>query len=109
VKNARIKLFGRKIAVNPQDVSGGATMDGIAGSFAKLPTFIDDSPLGKMRDCYRLDVFTLGRASVLFVGRNNIDEFLYIFIMGLWSEALENRHFPWATRILIIETPMHFV
>jgi hypothetical protein len=94
VKNARVKLFGRKIVVSPQDVSGGAMMDRIAGSFAKLLTFTDNSPLGKMRDCYPFDLFTLRRAYILFVYRNNIEEFLYVFIMGLWSEAPENRHFP---------------
>jgi hypothetical protein len=48
VKNARVKLFGRTIVVDPQDVSGGATMDGIAGSFTKSVIFADNSPLGKM-------------------------------------------------------------
>jgi hypothetical protein len=62
VKNARVKLFGRKISVNPQNVLGRVTMDGIAGSFAKSPTFTDNSPLGKMCDCYPLDLSTLRRA-----------------------------------------------
>jgi hypothetical protein len=82
VKNARVKLFGRKILINPQDVSGRATIDGIAGSFAKSPTFTDNNPLGKMRDC-PLDLFTLRHADILFVYGNNIDEFLYVFIMRL--------------------------
>jgi hypothetical protein len=59
VKNASVKLFGRKIVVNPQDVLGGATVEGIVGSFAKSPTFTDNSPLGKMRNCYTFDIFTL--------------------------------------------------
>jgi hypothetical protein len=108
VKNAKVKLFGRTIVVNPQDVSGEAAMDGIAGSFAKSPTFTDNHRLGKMCDCYPIDLFTLRRAYILFVHRNNIDEFLYIFIIWLWSEVLENRHFPWSTRILILETFLHF-
>jgi hypothetical protein len=61
-----------------------------------------------MRDYYLLDLFTLRRADVLFVYSYNIDEFFYIFIMELWSEALENRHFPWVTRILILETLLPF-
>jgi hypothetical protein len=84
-------------------------MDGIAGSFAKSPTFIDRSPLGKMRDCCPLDLFTLQRTYILFVHRNNIDEFLHVFIMGLWSEALKNRHFPRGTRILFFEILLRFL
>jgi hypothetical protein len=30
-------------------------------------------------------------------------------MMGLWSEALENRHFPWGARILNLETLLHFI
>jgi hypothetical protein len=108
VKNARVKLFGRKIVVNPQNVSGGATVDRIAGSFAKSPIFTDNSPLGKMQDCYPLDLFILRRAYILFVHKNNMDEFLYVFIMGLWSEAFKNRHFPRGTRILILENTSVF-
>jgi hypothetical protein len=58
VENARVKLLGSKIVVNPQDVSGEAMMDGIAGSFAKSPTLTDNSQLGKMCDCCPLDLFT---------------------------------------------------
>jgi hypothetical protein len=90
VKNARVKLFGTRIVVNPQDVSGGATRDGIAGSFAKSPTFTDNSPLRKMRDCYPLDLFTLRRTYIRFVHRNNIDKFISASILGPWSETLEN-------------------
>jgi hypothetical protein len=107
VKSASVKLFGREIAVTLQYVSGGATKDGISGSFAKSPTFTNNSPLGKMRDCYPFDLFALQRAHILFVHRNNVDEFLYVFIMGLWSEAFESRHFPRGTRILIFETLLH--
>jgi hypothetical protein len=81
VESARVKLFGRKIAVNPQDMSGGAMMDSIAGSLAKWPTSTGNSPLGKMRDCCPLDLFTLRHTDILFVHRNNTTEFLYVFHM----------------------------
>jgi hypothetical protein len=108
MKNARTKLFDARIVINPQNRSAAATMDGIAKYFDLSPTFTDNSPLGKMRDCYPLDLFTLRRAHILFERGNNINEFLYIFIMALWSEAIENRLFSWEHRIAILETLMNY-
>lgn len=108
MKNARTKLFGRKVFMNPQSLDSCATMDGIAASFETSPTFTDDSPLGKMRDSYPLDLFTLQRAFVLYQQQDNLSNFLYLFVFGLWSEALENRHFHPMTRVLILETLMTF-
>jgi hypothetical protein len=82
MKNGHVKLPGKKIIVNPQDVLAWASMNGIAKSFEESPTFTDNSPLGKIRDWDPLDLFTLRRAYVLFQRRENMDEFLYIFIMG---------------------------
>jgi hypothetical protein len=71
VKNARVKLFGRKIVVYPQDVSGEATMDWIAGSFAKSPTFTDNGTLGKWAiatfltlSLYDASIFSLCRGTI---------------------------------------------
>jgi hypothetical protein len=57
MKNARANFFGKKI-VNPQNVSAGASMDGIAKSFEESPMFTDNSPLGKMSDDCSFDLFT---------------------------------------------------
>jgi hypothetical protein len=101
MKNARVKFFGKKIVVNPQDVSAGASMNGIAKSFEESSTFTDNSPLGKMHDCQPLDLFTIRRACILFQRAENMDEFLCIFLMRLWNEALKNRLFNWETRMVL--------
>jgi hypothetical protein len=108
MKNGRVKLFGKKIVINPQDISARASIDGIAQCFERPPTFTDNGSLGKMRDCYPLDLFNLRRVHVLYQRGENIDEFLDIFILGLWTEVVENRLFNSDTRIHILETLMDF-
>jgi hypothetical protein len=82
MKNAQRRLFRTKIFVNPQNLDSSTIMDGIARVFDPSATFTDDSPLGKMRDCYPLDLFTLHRALVLHERGENISEFIYLFIFG---------------------------
>jgi hypothetical protein len=108
MKNGRVKLFGKKIVINRQDLSAGASTDGIAPHFERSPTFTDNSSLGKMCDCCPLDLFNLRCAHVFYQRGENIDEFLYIFILELWTEAAENRLFNSNTRILILDTLMDF-
>jgi hypothetical protein len=108
MKNGRVKLFEKTIVINPEDISTGPSIDGITQCFERSPTFADNSSLGKMRDCYLFDLFNLRRAHVLVQREENIDELLYIFILGLWTEAVENRLFNSDRRILILETLRDF-
>jgi hypothetical protein len=108
LKNSRVRLFRMKVFVNPQSVGSCTTMEQIAVAFTQSPTFTDDSTLGKMRDAYPLDLFTLQRAYVLWERGTDLSGFLYLFVFGLWNEAVENRHFTVTTRILILETLMLF-
>jgi hypothetical protein len=96
------------MVVNPQDISAGDYIGGIAQCFERSAAFTDNSSLGKMCDCYPLDLFDLRRAHVRYQQGENIDEFLFKFILGLWTEAVENRLFNSDTRILILETLMDF-
>jgi hypothetical protein len=70
-------------------------MEVIARHFEESLTFTDHTPLGKMRDTYPLDRFTLQRAHVFFVEGDNTDAFLYVLIMALWTEVIEDLHMPW--------------
>jgi hypothetical protein len=83
-------------------------MDELAKLFEEYSsTFRDTSNLGKMKDSYPLDLFTLKRAFKLEqIG--NADQFMYIFIFGLWMEAIENPDFNLGTRLVIIETLLLF-
>jgi hypothetical protein len=74
----------------------------------KSRTFLDGSTLGKMRDSYPLDLFTLQRAFDIRTNGGNEDAFLYVFIFGLWAEAVENRKFNIQTRMVILETLLLF-
>jgi hypothetical protein len=71
-------------------------------------TFTGSTALGKMRDAHPLDLFTLRRAFVRFTQATNIDGFLYLFVMALWTEAVENRQFSVPIRTLILETLLLF-
>jgi hypothetical protein len=60
-----------------------------------------------MWNSYSLDRFSLSRAfQVEEIG--NSDEFLYLLVMALWTEGIENRKFNLKTRILRVETLLLF-
>jgi hypothetical protein len=108
LKNARTRLFRTEICVNPAVATDGTYMAQIATYFGDSLMFSDISSLGKMRDSYPLDLFTLARAFPLKeVG--NADEFLYLFVLALWAEAIENHKFDLNTRVVIIETLLLFL
>jgi hypothetical protein len=76
--------------------------------FEKSSTFIDANSLGKMRDAYSLDLFTLVRAYPLNEVHAENDLFIYVLVMALWVEALENRHLSLDMRSTIIVTLLLF-
>jgi hypothetical protein len=65
MKNSKTRLFLTRVVVNPKVLDFCTTMEQIEIAFESSPTFTDDSPLGKMRDSYPLDLFTLQRPHVL--------------------------------------------
>jgi hypothetical protein len=77
MKNGRVKLFGKKIVMNCPDISARASIDGVTQCFGQSSTFTDNSSLGKMRDCYPLDLLNLRRGHVVDQRGEDIDEFLY--------------------------------
>jgi hypothetical protein len=101
LKNAR--LFSGQICINPLSKSDDASITGLPQYFGKSPTFTDSTSLGKMRDSYPLDLFSLARAFHLQEHHSNDDLF-----MGFGVEAMENRHFDVEIRGLIIETLLLF-
>jgi hypothetical protein len=86
-----------------------ASMQRIAKYFEASPTFLDDAQLGKMRDSYPLDLFTLYRAYVV-MQKGNSDGFFDRLIFALWTVAIENRKVNMSIRSAIIETlfPLFF-
>jgi hypothetical protein len=111
LKNARTRLFDAIIHVNSCFwTAHGASMARLARFFKdrKSQTFLDGSSLGKMRDSYPLDLFTLKRAFRIADQGGNVDEFLYVLVFGLWMEAVENPNFSLETRMVIIDTLLLF-
>jgi hypothetical protein len=76
--------------------------------FEKSSTFTDASSLGNVRGAYPLDLFTLVRAYHLHEAHPENDLYIYVLVMALWVEALENRHFSLDTRYAIIGTLLFF-
>jgi hypothetical protein len=72
--------------------------------FEKSSTFIDANSLGKMRNAYPLDLFTLVCAYQLHEAYAENDLFIYVLVMALWVEALENWQFNVDPRSTIIGT-----
>jgi hypothetical protein len=71
MKNAPVKLFGKKIVANPQDVSTGASIDGIAKSFEESPTFTDSTKRADVVDSYQFAMrgFSTFHPSLLYVSQ----------------------------------------
>jgi hypothetical protein len=108
MKNARTRLFTCQVCINPLLKSQGTSMAELRRYFGQSPTFTDSTSLGKMRDTYPLDLFTLARAFQLRENNAIDDTFIYILVFGLWVEAIENRHFDVELRATIIETLLLF-
>jgi hypothetical protein len=104
LKNPRKRLFTSQICMNPLMQSPGASMTGLRRYFEKSSTFTDASSLGKMRDAYPLDLFTLVRACHMHEAQPENDLFIDIPVIARRVEALENRHFSLDTRPTIIRT-----
>jgi hypothetical protein len=75
------------------DALSGASMAELARYFEKSSTFTDASCLGKVRNAYPFDLFTLVQAYHLHEAHAEDDFFRYVLAMALWVEDLENRHF----------------
>jgi hypothetical protein len=84
LKNARTRLFSGRICMNPLSKSFGASITELRRFFGHSPTFTDSTSLGKMRDGYPLDLFTLARAFHLRDQKSSPDLFIYVFVFGLW-------------------------
>jgi hypothetical protein len=83
LKNARTPLFTDQIYVNPLMQSLGASITKLPRYFEKSSTFTDASSLGKMRDAYPLDLFTLVRASHLHETHAENDLFTDVLLVAL--------------------------
>jgi hypothetical protein len=64
--NSRTTLFRTKVFFDPQVLDSCTMVEQIVMAFEPSPTFTDESTLGKIRDSYPLDLFTLQSAYVLW-------------------------------------------
>ena len=66
----------------------------------------DKSSLGKLRDCYQLNIFTIKNALSLFY-QSNKDDFLYVLMFAMGNESLLNLNISLKIRAFFLETLLH--
>jgi hypothetical protein len=93
LKNARTRLFSGQICMNPPLKSEGVSITGLQQYFGKCPTFTDSISLGKMRDSYPLDLFSL---AIAFICENTTQTKICSCTYFLWGSELK----PWKIGIL---------
>ena len=63
----------------------------------------DNSSIGKMRDAYPLQLFTI-KNSLILLNQYTKESFIYFVVFAFWSEAQLNEHIKPKTRVFLINT-----
>lgn len=102
MKNFRSKILTDKAIINL--LSEEAIKSFEIEKILKLgEALTSNGSLAKLRDCFPLNMFTIGNSLKLFY--NSSPESFFIFLVfGLWNEAVLNKKFSNKTRLYLLQT-----
>lgn len=102
-KNGRSKILRDNTVVNLDNFGDGVINSIEIEKILKIgDALADKSSLGKMRDCYPLNLFTINNTIQLFYNSNK-ETFFYFLFYSLWNEVLLNFKISVKIRIYFFE------
>ena len=105
-KNMRNRLKNNKIIINPFISQKMINTFSISQFIDAADALFDNSSIGKMRDAYPLQLFTI-KNSLILLNQYTKESFIYFVVFAFWSEAQLNEHLKPKTRVFLINTLIH--
>ena len=102
-KNMRSRLLNNKIIINPFIPQKSINTFCINQLIDAKDALFDRSSIGKMRDAYPLQLFTI-KNSLVLLNQYTKESFFYFVLFSLWSEAQLNQEIDPETRVYLINT-----
>ena len=108
IKTLRIKYLMSKISIIPTDNEAVFSMQDVLPSFEKSSAYTDLSHIGKMRDVYPLQLFSLHNINKL-IEMKNYKGVVSFLPWVLWNTAITNKLFTPDARLQMLKITFEFL